>query len=86
MNTKQCEAAKKSMTEWLSHPQELGKEPYKIECAKEFDLYGLHYYIFRFKTSMLDKCKLAVCGGYDRSGEICNIIVPMVNPDIFELI
>ncbi len=65
MNTKQCEAAKKSMTEWLSHPQELGKEPYKIECAKEFDLYGLHYYIFRFKTSMLDKWKLAVCGGYE---------------------
>ena len=67
MAKQQLEAAKKSMVDWLSHPQELGKAPYKIECAKEFDLHGLHYYIFKFKTSMLDKWKLAVCGGYEEN-------------------
>ncbi|MBR4036618.1 MAG: DUF4241 domain-containing protein [Oscillospiraceae bacterium] len=67
MNTQQLEAAKKSMIDWLSHPQELGKAPYKIECSKEFDLHGLHYYVFRFKTAMLDKWKLAVCGGYEEN-------------------
>ena len=64
MNKQQLKAAEQSMVDWLSHPQELGKAPYKIECAREFDLHGLHYYIFRFKTSLLDKWKLAVCGSY----------------------
>ena len=65
MNNEQLMAAQNAMINWLSHPQELGKAPAKIECAKEFDLYDLHYYIFRFKTSLLDKWKLAVCGGYE---------------------
>lgn len=65
MNIQQREAAKKAVIAWLSHSQELGKEPYRIECTEEFDLHGLHYYIFRFKTSILDKWKLAVCGGYE---------------------
>lgn len=65
----QKESAKKAMIEWLKHPNELGKEPYKIECVKEFDLYDLHYYIFRFKTKLFDDWKLAVCGGYEENQE-----------------
>ena len=62
---KQLEAAKQSMIDWLSHPNELGKKPYKIECDKEFDLHELHYYIFKFKEKIFDEWKLAVCGGYE---------------------
>lgn len=65
MNKEQLKAAEKAMTEWLSHPGELGKEPYKIECTKEFDLHDLHYYIFRFKEKLLGEWKLGVCGGYE---------------------
>ena len=37
MNQNQYESALSDMTSWLAHPQELGKEPAKIELAKEFD-------------------------------------------------
>lgn len=53
------------MEEWLSHPQELGKKPAKLEIAGEFDLYDLHYYIFKFKKSVFDSWRVAVCGGYE---------------------
>lgn len=53
------------MEEWLSRPQELGKKPRKLEIAGEFDLHDLHYYIFKFKTSVLGRWKVAVCGGYE---------------------
>ena len=33
MNIKQKEAAQINMVEWLEHPNELGKQPYKIECT-----------------------------------------------------
>lgn len=56
------------MEEWLSHPQELGKKPAKLEIAGEFDLHDLHYYIFKFKKSVLGSWKVAVCGGYERDG------------------
>lgn len=65
MNNKQYENAKEEMTRWLSHPQELGKAPAKIECAREFDYNGLHYYIFKYKKSALGKWLLGVCGGYE---------------------
>lgn len=65
MNDIQRNAAKKEMIDWLSHPQELGKAPAKIECAKEFDLYDMHYYIFKYKRNMLGKWLLGVCGGYE---------------------
>lgn len=65
MNEKQCESAKEEMINWLSHPQELGKAPAKIECAKEFDYDGLHYYIFKYKETALGKWLLGVCGGYE---------------------
>lgn len=65
MNKQQLEAAKKSMIGWLSHANELGKAPVKIECTKEFDLHDLHYYVFRFKAKVLGEWMLAVCGGYE---------------------
>ena len=66
MNKEQLKAAEQSMKNWLSNPHELGKEPYKIECTKEFDLHEMHYYIFRFKEKMFVDWKLAVCGGYEK--------------------
>ena len=72
MNKEQLKAAEKAMIEWLSHPGELGKEPFKIECTKEFDLHDLHYYIFRFREKLLGEWMLGVCGGYeDNSLEHC---------------
>lgn len=65
-------AATKAMTDWLSHPNELGKAPSKIEIAGEFDLHGMHYYIFKYKQSLFGKWLLGVCGGYeDKELEHC---------------
>lgn len=36
MKKEQMKAATNAMVEWLSHPQELGKAPAKIECAGSF--------------------------------------------------
>lgn len=65
MREEQRQAATEAMAEWLAHPQELGKRPNKIECMKEFDLHDMHYYVFRYKKSMLGKWLLGVCGGYE---------------------
>lgn len=64
----QEKAATAVMEEWLSHPQELGKKPAKLEIAGEFDLHDLHYYIFKFKKTFLSSWKVAVCGGYEGDG------------------
>ena len=63
MNKEQLNAATEAMIEWLAHPAELGKVPAKIECAGEFDLHEMHYYIFKYKKSALGKWMLGVCGG-----------------------
>lgn len=65
MNQKQVEIAKKDMIQWLAHPQELGKVPAKIECAGEFDLHDLHYYIFKYKKNIFGKYLIGVCGGFE---------------------
>ena len=65
MNNEQLNAAREAMIEWLAHPAELGKAPAKIECAGEFDLHEMHYYIFKYKKSTLGKWLLGVCGGYE---------------------
>lgn len=65
MNQKQIDAARQAMTEWLAHPQELGKAPAKIEYTETFELHDMRYYIFRYKKSMLGKWLLGVCGGYE---------------------
>lgn len=64
----QEKAAAAVMEEWLSHPQELGKKPAKLELAGGFDLHGLHYYIFKFKKTLFGSWKVAVCGGYEGDG------------------
>jgi len=46
MNNLQLEAATKNMREWLAHPSELGKPPYKIEFTKTFEMDNMTYYIF----------------------------------------
>lgn len=65
---KQEEMAKQAMVKWLSDESELGKAPFKIECVNEFDLHNLHYYVFRFKKSLLGEWLLGVCGGYEQDG------------------
>ncbi|MDO4551676.1 MAG: DUF4261 domain-containing protein [Planctomycetia bacterium] len=86
MNHTQMEAAKESMIRWLSHPHELGEAPTEIECAGEFDLHGLHYYIFKFKTTRNsgaeDQWLLAVCGGYEKESdtEHCGHIFSEMEP------
>ena len=68
MNKEQMDAATEAMIEWLAHPAELGKAPAKIECAGEFDLHEMHYYIFKYKKSTQGKWRLGVCGGYEDDG------------------
>lgn len=65
MNEKQIQAAREDMLKWLTDPHELGEMPYKIELAGEFDLHGLHYYIFRFKPGLLSKWLVGVSGGFE---------------------
>lgn len=69
------------MEDWLSHTQELGKKPAKLEIAGTFDLHGLRYYIFKFKKTILSSWKVAVCGGYEgdgvgHCGHICSEMEP----------
>ena len=64
MNEQQ-RAARDAMAAWLSHPQELGKTPAKLELADEFDLHKLHYYIFKYKKSVFGPWLIGVCGGYE---------------------
>lgn len=65
MNQEQMHAAMESMVQWLSHPHELGRAPYKIECAGSFVHHEMCYYIFRFKKNILGRWLLGVCGGYE---------------------
>ena len=53
------------MAQWLADPHELGKEPGRIECAGEFGLHGMRYYIFKFKTGVLSPWLVGVSGGYE---------------------
>lgn len=68
MSERQKQASARSMAEWLGHPQELGKYPAKLECAGEFELHEMRYYIFRYKKFLLGKWLLGVCGGYEDDG------------------
>jgi len=65
MNQKQLHAAQEAMVAWLSDGHELGKKPNKIECAGEFELNEMHYYIFKFKASVFGKWMIGVCGGFE---------------------
>lgn len=63
--TAQQQAAIQSMIDWLADEHELGRQPRKIEIAGEFDLHDVHYYIFRYKKTMLGTLILGACGGYE---------------------
>lgn len=69
----QKQAALTAMSGWLADEHELGRPPAKIECAGEFERYGLRYYLFKFKKSALSRrWLLGVCGGYEgESAEHC---------------
>lgn len=60
----QRQAAAEAMIDWLADKRELGRAPARIKCAGQFDLHGLHYYIFKYKKSMLGQWLIGVCGGY----------------------
>lgn len=68
MNKKQLEAAQKAMVRWLAHPNELGREPERIECAGTFDLHEMHYYYFKYRKGPSAPWLLGVCGGYEGDG------------------
>ncbi len=72
MNEQQ-KAALEAMRQWLADENELGKAPAKLEIVGEFDLYELHYYILRYKKSLMSRqWLLGVAGGYeDGSVEHC---------------
>lgn len=53
------------MSEWLAHPQELGRIPAKMECVGDFELHEMKYYLFKYKKNALGKWLLGVCGGYE---------------------
>lgn len=81
MNEIQMRAAREAMTEWLSHPQELGKPPARLECAGEFDLHDLHYYIFRYQKTAGDPWLIGVAGGYEEDGlEHCGHVFSEMEP------
>lgn len=62
----QKESAKKEMIKWLSHSNELGKEPSKICVTNEFTYLNMKYYIFKFRKNLFDsKWMLGICGGYE---------------------
>ncbi len=64
----QKDLAEQEMVQWLSHPGELGKKPFKIQCTSEFEYLGLKYYVFKFKKGLFDmKWMLGVCGGYEEN-------------------
>lgn len=65
MKKEQLYAAQEAMVQWLADEHELGKKPSKIECAGEFDFNEMHYYIFKYKASVLGKWLVGVCGGFE---------------------
>ncbi len=62
----QLQAARQAMIDWLAHPKELGHPPAGMEAAGEFDLHGLHYYMFRYQAQTDSPWLLGVCGGYEQ--------------------
>lgn len=71
MDERQMKAALENMTDWLSHPMELGKAPAEIECAGSFEAYEMTYYIFKYKKESGGEWLIGVSGGYG-DGELEN--------------
>ena len=64
-NTKQLQEATASMVHWLTHPNELGREPYHIACTHSFYLNDERFYVFKFQKEINGEWFLGVCGGYE---------------------
>lgn len=64
--TVQEKAAIESLSNWLKHPNELGKKPNKIELVGNFELDGLKYYIIKYKKSIFGNWLVGVAGGYEK--------------------
>ncbi len=71
MDNRQMKAALDCMTDWLSHPMELGKTPAEIECTGSFEAYEMTYYIFKYKKESGGEWLVGVSGGYE-DGELDN--------------
>ena len=71
MDNRQMKAALDCMTDWLSHPMELGKAPAEIECTGSFEAYEMTYYIFKYKKEGGGEWLVGVSGGYE-DGELDN--------------
>lgn len=81
MINEQRDAATEAMTAWLSHPNELGKAPSKIECVGEFTRHDMTYFIFRYKKSFFSEWFLGVCGGYEGDSlEHCGHVFSEMQP------
>ena len=81
MNQAQLSAAQSAMIGWLSDPHELGKAPSKIECAGQFEYNTMTYYIFKFKSGLMGKWLVGVCGGFEDDGlEPCGHIFSEMRP------
>ena len=81
MSEQQQEAAMTSMIAWLSHPNELGQAPSKIECAGEFERHEMVYFIFRYQENPLSNWLLGVCGGYEGDSlEHCGHVFSEMQP------
>ena len=71
MDKRQMSAALESLSEWLSDKERLGAAPAAIECAGEFDLDGLRYYIFKFRRALEGEWLIGISGGY-KAGSLTN--------------
>lgn len=53
--------AKQELENWLSHPNELGQKPIKIEYTNHFeDKDGIHCFIFKYKKALFSKWYLGI--------------------------
>ena len=51
----------REVADWLKHPNELGKAPFKMEFVKEFtDEEGCHCLIFKFKKGLFSPWLMAI--------------------------
>lgn len=62
----QEKAAMAQMKDWLHYESEVKQKPAEIEQTGEFDLHGLHYYIYKYKIEKETPWLLGVCGGFER--------------------
>ncbi len=62
MNNEQMQLGKLYLAGWLLNEEVLKKKPSKIEFAFEFDNHDIHYYVYKFKKTVLGKWLVGICG------------------------